>query len=157
MKKQVLSWGRGSAAAKGFTLIEIMIVVAIIAIIAAIALPSYTSYVARARRADARAPLLQATQFMQRFYSANDQYHKTRDGTKDAIDVLPDNLKKSPTEGTALYALSFSGTPTASAYTLQMVPVAGTSMASDTCGTYTINQAGVKTVSGSKSVAECWK
>ncbi|MRD47398.1 type IV pilin protein [Caenimonas koreensis] len=149
MKQRVLS--------KGFTLIEIMIVVAIIAIIAAIALPSYTSYVARARRADARTTLLQAAQFMQRFYSANDQYDKTRDGTKDAIDVIPDNLKRSPIDGTQLYTLSFSGTPTASTYVLQMVPVAGSSMASDECGTYTINQAGAKTVSGSKSVAECWK
>jgi type IV pilus assembly protein PilE len=50
----------------GFTLIELMIVVAIVAILASIALPSYTSYIARARRADARTQLRQAAQFMQR-------------------------------------------------------------------------------------------
>ena len=154
--KRVLTGGRGDAAAKGFTLIEIMIVVAIIGIIAAIALPSYTSYIARARRADARATLLQTAQFMQRFYSANDQYAKTRAGA-DAIDTIPANLLRSPVDGTPLYTISFASTPTASAYTLQMVPVPGSSMANDACGTFTINQAGVKTVSGSKSVAECWK
>ena len=58
----------------GFTLIEVMIVVAIIAILAAIALPSYQSYVQRGDRAAARAALLEAQQFMERFYAANNTF-----------------------------------------------------------------------------------
>ena len=51
---------------KGFTLIEVMIVVAIIGILSAIAYPSYTEYIARGHRADARAGLLQAQQWLER-------------------------------------------------------------------------------------------
>ncbi|GAI02651.1 unnamed protein product, partial [marine sediment metagenome] len=47
-----------SSAKKGFTLIELMIVVAVIAILAAIAYPSYTRYVYRARRADGQDLLM---------------------------------------------------------------------------------------------------
>lgn len=43
---------------RGFTLIELMIVVAIIAVLASVAYPSYKEYVARSRRAEARAVLL---------------------------------------------------------------------------------------------------
>lgn len=46
----------------GFTLIELMIVVAIVGILSAVAYPSYTEYVRRGHRADARAGLLQAQQ-----------------------------------------------------------------------------------------------
>ena len=53
-----------TAPARGFTLIEVMIVVAIVAILSAIALPSYTEYIRRGNRAEARAGLLQAAQWM---------------------------------------------------------------------------------------------
>ena len=55
---------------KGFTLIEVMIVVAIIGILSAIAYPSYTEYIARGHRADARAGLLQAQQWLERAATA---------------------------------------------------------------------------------------
>ncbi|MGC1443605.1 MAG: prepilin-type N-terminal cleavage/methylation domain-containing protein, partial [Burkholderiaceae bacterium] len=53
---------------KGFTLIELMITLVVIAILAAIALPSYGRYVQKASRAEAKSALLEASQFMQRFY-----------------------------------------------------------------------------------------
>lgn len=138
----------------GFTLIELMMVVAIIGIIAAVALPSYKSYVDRSRRADARTQLMQAAQFMQRFYTANDQYVNDRAGNN--IDTqMPSNLKRSPADGAQIYALTIDAT--VSTYTLTMAPMAGTALAGDVCGSFTLTSTGVRGVTGSKPRDECWK
>ena len=47
----------------GFTLIELMIVVAVIVILGTVAVPSYNEYIRGVHRADARAGLLQAQQW----------------------------------------------------------------------------------------------
>jgi type IV pilus assembly protein PilE len=59
---------------KGFTLVEILIVVAIIGVLAAIAFPSYAEYIKRGKRAECRASMLQAAQQMEKFYSNNNEY-----------------------------------------------------------------------------------
>ena len=146
---------------RGFTLIEVMIVVAILGILSAIALPSYSSYIARARRADARTQLVQVAQFMQRFYAANDAYSIDRAGNA-VLDQIPLSLKVSPADGTKAYDLDIpAGTLTVNSYVIRMVPT-GT-MTTDECGTFTLTSAGVRGVLVSGSVGsttlrdKCWK
>ncbi|ENW05840.1 hypothetical protein F934_00690 [Acinetobacter beijerinckii ANC 3835] len=59
---------------KGFTLIELMIVVGIVGILAAIAYPSYTSYKVRVQRTDAQAEMMQIARTMANYKMANNNY-----------------------------------------------------------------------------------
>lgn len=135
---------------RGFTLIEVMIVVAVIAILASIALPSYQESIRKSRRADAKSALLAASQAMEKYYTERQTYLSATLGAN-STDVYrttsPDNF----------YTLSFTATPTASAYSIEAAPRTGTSQTADKCGTFTITQTGAKGVTGgSLTVAECW-
>lgn len=143
---------------KGFTLIELIVVVAIIAILASIAYPTYQDSVQKSRRADARAVVLEAAQFMERFYTENFCYSKRKTATGcDGTDVaLPAALQTAPKDGSIKYYNITLNNLAATTYTLQAAPIGA--QAGDACGTLTLTNAGVKGVSGgSKSADECWR
>ena len=128
---------RRLAKPKGFTLIEMMIVVAIVAITAAIALPSYQNQIEKTRRGAAKADLIELTSFMQRFYTENNRFDVDRTGTAVA---LPFN--ESPSDGTTkFYDLTLVVAP--SSYTLSAAPKGAQS--SDSCGTLRVAHTGAKT------------
>ncbi len=131
--------------ANGFTLMELLIVVAIVGILAAIAYPSYREQVVRTRRATGTACLLEAAQFMERYYT-------TRMTFVGANPALPCQASM-----TAHYLIPAPAVATATAYTLTVVPQGAQAVADTKCGTMGINQAGIKTESGTAtSAGDCW-
>lgn len=146
---------RSASHAHGFTLIEVMIVVVIVAILAAVAYPSYTQYVQRARRAEAHSTLLQAAQFMQRFYAAHNRYDIELDGST-AV-ALPSSLQQTPASGTASYAIALDADALAAGtYTLVATPQGP--QTDDACGSLTLTHTGAQGITGTETtVAQCWR
>lgn len=129
---------------RGFTLIELMIVVLIIAILSAIAYPAYTKYVLRSRRSDAYAALNQAQAVMERCYA---QYFSYKPAS--SVGTCP-ALPGTSSEG--YYSIS---EPVDTASTYKVTATAVGPQAADTgCATLSIDQAGNKTSTGGSS--DCW-
>ena len=133
---------------KGFTLIELMIVVAIVGILSAIAYPSYAEYIRRGHRADARAGLLQAQQWLERAATATGVYPTALPAT---LTWAGDSAKR--------YTIGFKAGNTNAAFTLIATRKVG-AQASDRCGDFTLTNTGTQgndnLTSGTTSV-DCWR
>jgi type IV pilus assembly protein PilE len=134
---------------RGFTLVEVMIVIAIAALLTAIALPAYREHLQRAKRAEARAGLLQAGQWLERVATATGVY------LTDASQ-FPDSLTKVPSTA---YVIAFQPKDVnGSGYALSAIPQGA--QANDKCGTFTLDESGARKLADASAsdalVAECW-
>ena len=127
----------------GFTLIELMIVVAIIGVLAAIAYPSYQSYVIKTKRADMMSEMHNIASEIEARKLAQGSYSNISDQVK------TDFAKAYPEQGTALYDVSIEPTtltPPNNTLTAKWIitatPKTGTQMAGD--GNLTLNYEGIK-------------
>lgn len=131
----------------GFTLIEVMIVVAIVAILAAVALPSYNDYLLRGKLAEAHGELAAMRSKLETFFLDNRKY----EGACAAGTVAP-----LPTGKYFDYTCP-AGNLTATTYTVQATGKAGQQTAEFT---YTINEANVRATTavpaGWTANATCW-
>ena len=135
-------------AERGFTLIELMIVVAIIGILAAIAYPSYDEYVKRGNRTEGQALLSDASARQERYFGQNNAYI-----TSDA-DIAKLGLRNGNTSETGKYTLSVGTNNGDGGYTLTAEQQFGDTK----CGNLTLTALGAKDRTGSgKTAAECWR
>lgn len=130
----------------GFSLMELMIVIAIVATITAIAIPAYNEQVMKSKRTDAKSMLLTIASQQERFFYDENNYAADLSTLGYAADIVVSD------EGH--YDLSIAAA-TSTSYTAQAVPKG--SQANDVkCGTLTINSIGQKTESGTDTVDYCW-
>ena len=137
---------------KGFTLMELMIVLVIIGLLAGIGYPSYLDSAKKSRRSAAQADLSELAQYMERFYTENYAYDEDRGGVAVSLPFT-----ESPKEGgSKYYDITLVRNPTT--FTLTATPKGA--QADD--GILTLNQVGVRGWDSDNSGAvdaheQCWE
>ena len=129
---------------RGFTLIEVMIVLAIVAILAAVAFPSYQETMIKNRRADGKIALTEAAARLERFFTENNNYGTTLDNIGGSSGKLDSE------EG--YYSLSMANPcGNTSCFTLTATPQ-GAQTKDTKCGNLTLTHTGVP----GGGASDCW-
>jgi type IV pilus assembly protein PilE len=147
-----MQWKTGRADSRGFTLVELMVVIVIASILMAIAIPSYKNSIRKSRRTDAKTALLDLAGREERFNSTNGAYSVT--ASQLGYAAFPTAV------GSGYYTIAaptvVAATATAvGSFSITATPVVGSDQAKDTaCGAFTLTSTGAQTVSG--AATDCW-
>lgn len=150
---------------RGFTMVELVIVVAIIGVLASIVYPSYTNYVVRANRVDAKVALSTLAQLQERYYTENlaytDDFNDLVPGVaiSDETDTLYVDDSQGSLELTAAgqdYKITLSGSATS--YTFNAIANSDRQKKDDNCKTFTLQHTGLQTSLDKDDAASssCW-
>ena len=145
---------RTPRAARGFTLIELMVVISVVAILTTIAVSAYRTYVRRTTRTEARMALLAIQVAQEKFFLQNNQYAQS---LATAIAAPPAGLGIQLTAGGQTlgghYTVSFTAA-TANTYTVQAVAIGTQTADTAACRTFRIDDQGVRFPLDSSG---CWR
>ena len=148
----------------GFTLIELMVVVAIATILFAIAVPSYMSYVRQSRRTEARTAVLDLAGREERFYSTNGAAYTTTAGQLGyaalGVPIGSGYYQLAvcvPANANCTAGLGMPNPPAGPSYTVVATPVAGQTQVNDTqCTAFAVDSTGQQWAAGTGGTAYCW-
>ena len=148
------------ARSKGFTLVELMIVVVIMAILASASVAGYRQYIRRANRVDATSALLRVSAAQERFYLQKNHYATT---AAELSDPPPNGLGTAET-GLGLYDLAVASADATIGYTVTATASSDGSQRDDAdCRSLSIDQSGKRSArnsAGTESaeiIARCWR
>lgn len=129
----------------GFSLIELIIVLAIIGILAGLAYPRYSQHLTTARRAYATVALTDLAARLEQYYTQNNSY---AGASLSRLGISDINYKN-------YYQLKIEQT-TNDQYLISAIPQNQQAQSDTDCGTLSLDQAGNKNITGSGKVEECW-
>lgn len=128
---------KGYLKEKGFTLIELMIVVVIVAFLTTVALPTYRNFIVRTNRAEAVADLSELASWLERQYTIFGSYNDP------SMPVLP--FSTTPRSGNTKYNITLTST-TPSTYLLTSSPIGGQLTDDTNCGILTLSNTSKKCI-----------
>ena len=148
----------GARIAKGFTLVELLIVVVIMSILATVGYGSYTGYVTKSHRQAAKNLLYQIADRQEQFFQDNRVYANqlTALGYAENTMALDGDGQLVPGSHADInYALSFAAAA-ANTFTVQIEPKAIQASRDAKCGTLSLTETGLRNSSGTAPVNDCW-
>jgi type IV pilus assembly protein PilE len=164
MNHRISSRAQGSRVrrTKGFTLIELIVVMVIASILAAIAIPSYSNYVRKSRRTDAKTALLNLASLEERYFSTANVYSAT--ATDVGYAAWPatvgnnDYTIAAPVIGLPIAPTTAAPGGTPATYTFTATPI-GDQAKDVLCASFTISSTGQQTATGTdpNPSVDCWK